>query len=566
MNQTHTNIQGFDYAFHLTSLLDLSSGLHKGQSAEELLGTVLLSMMGRLKTSRSCVLLPKGDYYLASVVRGFPEFSFRDLHQSITSNIITEVFNGDEQMPPEFVALGIHTTVPLVYDKELLAVLCLGKMASQDQVADGVIQYLSLVKMLTTIALHNANIVNSLMRTSEELRAQHLMVKTMFEISRDFTSAKSKRELLRIIGLHLMGRLVITSFALFFTEPINGEQVIYAKPSDVDLEQLLPEVLNVSNATFVADMQQDLLLTQALNDHGVELVAPMLVNGVKRGVVVTRGKLSKAPFAPDDLVFLEAVGNTAMTAIDNERLVSAEIQVKSELAIALEIQRDLMPLTTPKLDGLDVATFWQASRTIGGDYFDVIPISEGRTLFAVADVAGKGVPAALLMANTQSALTILAQLDIPLTEIAHRLNTLLCENTKPEVFVTVFLAIVDMRSNTLSYVTMGHNPPVLLTNGRCELLEEGGLLAGVVPDPPDYVMGQRVLAHGDVLILYTDGVTECQDSSGKEFGVDRLTQIALQTAHGPASDICNGLVSAMQSHCKAAQAADDTTIMVIKVI
>lgn len=527
---------------------------------------MLLSIMGRLGVSRSCVLIPDGSGYKASLLRGFPEFTCESLPEELEKNIISERLNVGVALPEQLTSMGIATTVPLVYDSVVLAVLCLGEMKLPSRTTEGLTSYLSLIKMMTTIAVHNSSVVASLIRTSEELRAQHLMVKTMFEISRDFTSAKSKHELLKIIALHLMGRLVITSFALCFNEPINGEQVIYTKQIDEDLEQLLPEVLEIERALFVSELDPHLPLTQKLRNHGVQLAVPMTVNGEQRGVLVTRGKLSKAEFTADDLVFLQAVGNTAMTAIDNERLVTAEILVKSELAIALEIQRDLMPLVTPEIDGLDIATHWQASRTIGGDYFDIIPVSEGRTLFAIADVAGKGVPAALLMANTQSALTILAQLDSPLTDIAHRLNTLLCENTKPEVFVTMFLALIDTRQKRLTYVSMGHNPPLLISNRNVEFLTEGGVLAGVIPDPPSYIMGERTLNTGDALILYTDGVTECPNLAGEEFGVERLTSIAMATNPMLATELCGGIVKELQEYSKGTQIADDTTIMVIKVV
>ncbi|NQW29268.1 MAG: SpoIIE family protein phosphatase [Ignavibacteria bacterium] len=567
MTQRPTSIHSFDYAFHLTSLLDLSAVLHKGKSASELLGMVLLSIMGRLGVTKSCALLPTPQGFRADLVRGFPEFNCPGLEGPVLNTVIIETDSElSLSLPEKLIELGVGTTIPLVYDGKIIAILCLGKMKLPNRSSEGLVNYLSLVKMMTTIAVHNAGVVSSLMSTSEELRAQNLMVTTMFEISRDFTAAKSKRELLKIIALHLMGRLVITSFALCFNEPIDGEQVIYTKIVDEDLESLIPDVLEIDGPVRVSELDISEPLTKKLLAHRIELAVPMNVNGEKRGVLVTRGKLSKAEFTNDDLAFLQAVGNTAMTAIDNERLSTAETILKSEMAIALEIQRNLLPEETPIVEGVDLATYWHASRTIGGDYYDVIPVSAGKTLFAIADVAGKGVPAALLMANTQSALTILAQLDLPLTVVAHKLNSLLCENTKPEVFVTMFLAIVDTINGQLSYVCMGHNPPILVTSAGVEYLSEGGVLAGVVTDPPPYEMGVRKLNVGDTLMMYTDGVTECTNVNGIEFGVDGITRVLNEQKNSTAKVMCDSFVAELKSHGKGTSVADDTTIMVIRIL
>ncbi|MCX6139798.1 MAG: PP2C family protein-serine/threonine phosphatase [Candidatus Kapabacteria bacterium] len=273
-------------------------------------------------------------------------------------------------------------------------------------------------------------------------------------------------------------------------------------------------------------------------------------------------------FTHAELEFLEAIANIVITAIENERLEGerAEMQrLENELDIAAKIQTGLLPLLMPPTPGLDVAADSQSSRQIGGDYYDIIQLDEQKTLLAIADVSGKGVPAALLMANVQAALTVLARLRLPLTHIVDHINRLVVENTEPEVFVTMFLAVIDTATNTIEYVNAGHNPPVLLRGNDVHLLEMGGVLTGVLMDPPPYRMGVGGVGSGDILVLYTDGVTETFNGSGHEYGVASLVECLRGHRMEPSSDILQSIKAELRAFSGNANLADDTSLVVVRV-
>jgi sigma-B regulation protein RsbU (phosphoserine phosphatase) len=284
------------------------------------------------------------------------------------------------------------------------------------------------------------------------------------------------------------------------------------------------------------------------------------------GAIAVQSKLNALPFTSDELSFLEAIGNTAIVAIENSRLYLQELEVQrmeSELKIAAQIQRGLLPVDVSIAPELDIAASAATSKMIGGDYYDVIRLDEDRVLFAIADVSGKGVPAALLMANVQAALNVLARLHLPLHTLATRLNELVCENTEPEVFVTMFLCVINTSLQSIEYVNIGHNPQILLHGNDLELLTEGGIVAGVIPHPPEYRCGVGSLYSGDTLVLYTDGVTEARNGL-TEFGLSALVDVVRAVRAEPASKIVDAVTAAVHNHSQRKELDDDTTLLIIK--
>jgi sigma-B regulation protein RsbU (phosphoserine phosphatase) len=257
-----------------------------------------------------------------------------------------------------------------------------------------------------------------------------------------------------------------------------------------------------------------------------------------------------------------------ITALENERLDRDRRErerLENELDIAATIQSGLLPLELPSTPGLEIAASMTTSRRIGGDYYDVIPLDHERVLIAIADVAGKGVPAALLMANVQAALNVMAPLDLPLPLLMGRMNHLVCSNTEPDVFVTMFVGVINTAQRQISYVNAGHNPPLLVRDGQCEQLRTGGVLIGVLPDAPPYKEGVHDLLHNDTLLLYTDGVTEAIDTQRNEYGADRLCAWLVNHTSYSAASIVDALRSELTTYRASDTPDDDTSPLVIKV-
>lgn len=544
---------------HLSSLLDLSTRLSESDSADRILNAALLSVMGKLKVRRACVLHPDGDHYVVTHVKGMtpPMMPFVLIDEMRFASPSDATF-------PLYEA-GLHWLVPLVYQGSVSAVLCFGPTLDGTEGKEDVQTYMGLVRAITTTALHNAQMVQSLLTTTVELEKRNLLVTTLFESARDFSGISDLRKILRTLSYRLMGQLMISSFALYLREPVSGERVVINRAEAEHLIDVADVAHMIDRVCRIDDLPHDHRSRTRLLDAGIAAAAPMTVHGEVKGVLAVCGKLSGHTFSEEELTFIESLGNTAMAAVENDRLFEQEIErrrLENELSIAADIQRGLLPLSLPDTPGLEVAASTIASKHVSGDYYDVIALDDHRTLLAVADVSGKGIPAALLMANVQAALNVLASLDLPLTAIAQRINKLVCDNTEPDVFVTMFLAVVDGRTNALQYVNLGHNPPFLLTGDEIVMLTDGGVLAGVLPDPPPYRMGFGTFPEDAVLVMYTDGVTEARNDDRHEYGIGNLVETVGRVRDRSPQEILDTIIADLRRFADGRPLDDDTSILV----
>jgi sigma-B regulation protein RsbU (phosphoserine phosphatase) len=235
-----------------------------------------------------------------------------------------------------------------------------------------------------------------------------------------------------------------------------------------------------------------------------------------------------------------------------------------EIAEARAIQEGFLPKEIAQLAGYEISAAWQSARVVGGDYFDVLSFDEERVGLCIADVAGKGLPAALLMSNLQAAVRGLASPSLAPEELCARLNALLCRNMASDRFVTLFYAHLDGRSRQMQYVSAGHNSPfVLHADGSHERLREGGGVLGVFANQA-FKSGLAQLHSGDRLVLYTDGVTEAWNADEEEFGEDRLFAVLQENRQQSAAAIQKEILQAVSSFSPGTW-RDDATLLVVAV-
>lgn len=277
----------------------------------------------------------------------------------------------------------------------------------------------------------------------------------------------------------------------------------------------------------------------------------------------TRGR----PFNPDDLTLLTVLSNIAAIRIEHQRLIEleqAERIMQAELRQAAEIQQGLLPKQDPNLDSFDIAGKSEPCRTVNGDYYDYLPLLDGRLLLICGDVAGKGISAALLLSALQARVHTIAEEGLPIETIISRLNNGICANMPGNRFVTMFASILDPLDGTLTFTNAGHNPPLhMRASGEAEPLMEGGPVLGVLKMAP-YDKGCVALNPGDVVVMYTDGVTEATSASGEEFGEDRLAAVVRANRFAPAAQIVKAVREAVLAHLGDQPAADDVTVVVVK--
>lgn len=218
----------------------------------------------------------------------------------------------------------------------------------------------------------------------------------------------------------------------------------------------------------------------------------------------------------------------------------------NELAEARRIQRGLMPEKIPQGPCLEIAAVWRPAGVVGGDYFDVIKLDDNTIAVCIADVSGKGLPAAMIMSNVQAAVRALASDGASPARLCEKVNQMMCVNTPGNAFVSMFYAVIDPASQRLLYCNAGHNPPLTVSSGGAiRALDCGGIL-GVFRDWR-YDDLEIPIESGDCIVLYTDGVTEARSSAGEEFGSQRLADALLQSRSGCAVDLADGVVEAVRS-------------------
>ena len=234
---------------------------------------------------------------------------------------------------------------------------------------------------------------------------------------------------------------------------------------------------------------------------------------------------------------------------------------EQELERAREIQQSLLPKEIPQLAGFEVAGAWQPARSVSGDYYDVLRLGEHRLGICIADVAGKGVSAALLMANVQAAVRAFASDRESPAEVCAKVNALLHENIAVGKFVTFLYGVLDGEAGTFQYCNAGHLYPILVTSGAVRMLEGGGAVLGVFP-AWKYEDSTVEMKTGDRLLLFTDGITEASDADGKEFEETSIARFAIAHHALSASELNRRLLAQVTEFC-GAQFQDDATLLVI---
>jgi sigma-B regulation protein RsbU (phosphoserine phosphatase) len=252
----------------------------------------------------------------------------------------------------------------------------------------------------------------------------------------------------------------------------------------------------------------------------------------------------------------------------NQEMEIARAKLESELTLAARIQADLFPAAMPALEGYDLAAYNRPARQCGGDYYDAIVVGDGsarRVLLCVADVSGKGLPAALVMSNMQATLRALLGRAESLPRLAEQASALLFATTAPEKYVTAALADVDPATGAIRFVGAGHVDTLILrVGGEITTLASTGTPLGLLPPLMPYGEVDVVLAPGDMLVLFSDGVTDAQNAADEEFGEARLVECLRAAAEQPVAVVIERIMAAIDAFAGDAPQFDDITVLVAR--
>jgi sigma-B regulation protein RsbU (phosphoserine phosphatase) len=291
-------------------------------------------------------------------------------------------------------------------------------------------------------------------------------------------------------------------------------------------------------------------------------------DGETIGVLQLLNKHS-GPFTQADENVLRAISDHVALALENAQLhreLLHKQRMERDLALARSIQLGLLPERPPQLEGFDMAVSHRPSLEVGGDYYDFIPLSPDTILAVVADVEGKGVGSAMVMANLQATLhALLAHLH-SLERLVESLNDMILSDTRGQKFMTMFVGLLDQPHRTLHYVNAGHVPPaVVRANGSVEYLTEGGMVVGLFPGV-HYDRGHVRLDPGDLVVACTDGITEAMNSESEEFGQPRLVELAVRERALPAQQIVDSVLTQVDEFSRGGTHEDDRVILILKIV
>jgi len=334
--------------------------------------------------------------------------------------------------------------------------------------------------------------------------------------------------------------------------------------------QLTGWMLKNRKPLLVNDLQTDKRF-QTLPRDGVQikslLCVPLFLKGNMIGLIACFNKKKEEEFTEDDQRLLTIIGAQSTQVIENARLYEQEqmlVRIQEEHRLAADIQNRLLPKSAPVIKGYDIAGISYPAKMVGGDYFDFIPVDDTRLAFCVADISGKGIPAALLMSNLQATIRAQTLLQQKPGECCNRSNQLLYQNTEPNKFATLFYGILDTKNHKVSYANAGHNRPYLFKKqAKGEELKTAGIVLSMMREF-DYPEDEFIINPGDMLVIYSDGVTEAMDEKNEEFSEQRLWKLAEKLKEKKASDIIDEIIKEIRMFAGSQPQFDDITLMVIK--
>lgn len=558
--------------FELRTLLETSRLLIESQDPDFVLNNLLLITMGKLLVPKGMILIhkPGDEAYFASKSKGR---GWLGESEEISADFELSVLETSVIYGPEFShvfdTLGIdHGSVlfNLKTSNHHLGFLCLGPKGNKQAITDHEIEFIESLSIISSVAIANSRMFQELRHINRRLDRKVHDLNTLLELSKDFNMMVDRNEIARVFKFAMLGQMLIRTF--FFALDIGGKKTIVSISGikeEPDSEQL-DKLFELDDVRHVNGTEE----CPFLEENDIQLVIGLRFQNDKIGLVGVGPRATKEGFGDSEVNFLQSLGNLALLTIQKTLLLEEQIEkerMEEELNLAKTIQEGLLPSPIPQIDGFDLAAVNVSSRQVGGDYFDLLNLEDDGHLLAIADVTGKGVPASLLMANLQSMLHALAPLDVSLEEASGRINDIIHDNTPADKFITFFWGKISADGKRFKFVNAGHNPPMLFRENKQEpiLLEEGGIILGAMPTFLPYECSEVEFKKGDLVVFFTDGVTEAMNpDQTEEYEEPRLIECINKHREKSSSEIMDAIIDDINKFSNNIQ-YDDITMIVLKV-
>ncbi len=567
----------------LNSLIEFSQLISSKLDLKYILNNILLSTMGKMLIAKGMILLKaengnSDNIYSIETAKGI-EKGFIGTQVEVTFPKVP-VFSFDEiEDKNEFISKsGLYYFFKIYFQNKFLGLLCLGKKLNNSGLSNSEIIFIETMLNISSSAIENTIKFTEVSNLNFNLNNKIRQLNSLFELGKEFNSNfVNKENIIKLLSYSLLGNFGIKDFVIISREK-SGEFSVTKdsknlKLSEFNLKELLPKgkIAEVFKNTIKLKSDSEIPFIKYLSGKGFELLIPTIIKNEVDNIICLGKKLNNTSFTDADIEFLESIVNLSLISIQNSELFREYLdkqKIENELKIAREIQLALLPSEIPEIKNYDVSGVNLPALQVGGDYYDVIKLTGTKYAIAIGDVSGKGTPASLLMANIQSSVHSYLKLyedeSFDISKVTEKINELIYENTSPEKFITFFWGILDAENDTFEYINAGHNPPLLLKNNDILQLTEGGFMIGILDTGINYEVGKVKLDKTDIIVFYTDGVTEAMNKKGDEFGENKLIEILTGNQNESSEKILDSIKDSIIEFTKDTAQYDDITLIVLK--
>ena len=547
---------------NLNALVEFSKIVNSSLDLKFILNNVLLTCMGKFFATKGAIAINDNSILKLMVAKGVPGDFEENFPLISIKDVIDETGNFKN-----ITDSGSFVCAELIQASEKhLGIIFLGEKLNKTPYSNEDIEFLKTILNISATAIQNSMVINELTDVNRTLDTRINRLNSLFELSKEFGLFAESTKVAKLLVYSIIGQFMISKYAIIIFE--NEESnIIESKFPENEITNFLS---NNDLKKIVSAVNKDQLENQykGLLELGVELIVPMQIQGKTKGIILLGSRINKQQYTEADIEFIYSVGSLAIISLENKRLFKEELEkhkLEEELDLAREIQKNLLPREITQLNNFEITAENISSKQVGGDYFDVIPIDEENCIIAIADVSGKGVPAALLMANLQAFLKSICKQGIELVEGTRMINDLISENVTGGKFITFFWASLNDKNKTISYVNAGHNPPLLVREGKIIKLEKGGMILGVMKTKDSYLTETLQLQKNDLLVFFTDGITEAMDKEQNEYSDEKLEKLVLTLNDKSAKEVLKSIQSNVKNFKSGADQSDDITLLIIKV-
>jgi sigma-B regulation protein RsbU (phosphoserine phosphatase) len=561
----------------LHSIIEFSNLINSKLDQDFILNYILLSVMGRMMITRGMILMKYGsetdtEKYIVKCAKGLNsgvQGSVVDIRMPSQADFTIEDFIS----PPDFfVNNGLRNFFKIYYTNKLLGILCLGGKKDNTAFENGEIVFIETILNISSISIENTLKFEQITNLNKDLTNKITKLNSLFELSKVFYSNfEDKTKIIKLLNYTLLGNYGIRDI-IILSKYRAKDYFILSQTKNYNLSSIDSDLLQSLKDHLLLTGNTNFTLFDELYNKGLRLAIPIFKNGdLPETVVFLGNKLNGTPFQKSDIEFLTSLVNLSVISIENSILFKEHLEklsLENELKIAREIQTALLPKKIPQPQSYSISAVNKPALHVGGDYFDIIQLTDSKYAIVIADVSGKGAPAALLMSNLQSAVRSYIKVfneNIDISLVTKKINELIFECTAPEKFITFFWGILDTENNNFKFVNAGHNYPLVFRkNGDIEKLEKGGMIIGILFDNIEYESGNIEIEKDDVLVFYTDGINEAKSRRNEEYEMERFQNIVLKNKTKNTDEITSAILNDVEKFTEGELQSDDQTLIIIK--